>query len=245
MTDLQKTHDKQNEDYIFEKTKIFSAGQNPGELEALASGRLDKLFAVIDGVDTTTENYVESLDIFVSFFDDVVLECAELAGRRQETEEKIIALCEKILPDKKDRDTKNEHVTARIIDCTKSREKPEAIAKELTEAILDGTNPLRLGSFIFAYFCAKNPGIIASEVMDYLMTEREVRAHLIKGDDTGAFVALETLLKSPIDTPERYLLVSLNSFYHGFEADAHHALDIGLKKHPGNERLLSAKGALQ
>ncbi|MCL1845949.1 MAG: hypothetical protein FWF77_08610 [Defluviitaleaceae bacterium] len=236
MTDLQKTHDTHNEQYLDAKSKMFEEARTDG-LEKLASARLDKLLKEMSGIKIPAEtNYVESLDLFVSFFDDVILECAELTDRREEIETKILTYCAKILPEEGERDAENEHVTAHIINRAKTHE-------EMKAAILHDTNPLRLGFFVFSEFCEKNEP--NSEVLTYLQTEREVRVLLIKGDDAAAFSAVERLLQSPINSAEKYLLVSLNMFYLGLDDDARNALDIGLRNSPDNERLLSAKAALE
>jgi hypothetical protein len=190
--------------------------------------------------------YVETVDTFVSFFDDVVYECVVLTNRRGEIESAIIELCKKALEkptaDGK-RDTKNEHVTAKLVDCLNSAPSAD-ISKEITAVMLDETNPLRLGLTFYFDFCKKNHLITDTVSLNYLKTETEVREGLILGNDHKSYDGLEKLLASPIDCPEKYLLISLNSFYHGFDKDAVNALDIGLAKYPGNERLLSAKSAL-
>jgi len=246
MKELQQNHDKQNGVYISAKAELFSkSNKMTDELDALANDRLDKLCEVMAGIPgadiEAAASYVETVDLFVSFFDDVVLECAELTGRRAEIEYSIIELCKKALekPTKDGaRNSKDEHVTARFIDCMVSN------SKDMAAALLDDTNPLRLGLTLYVDICEKSPEVVNAQALDYLKTEAEVRKNLIKGNDQAAFTSLEKLLASPVDSPEKYLLTSMNSFYHGFEKDARIALEIGLKNYPGNERLLSAKGAL-
>ncbi|MCL2356507.1 MAG: hypothetical protein FWC70_05000 [Defluviitaleaceae bacterium] len=227
MKHLQENHDKQNEAYLTAKAKLFEEGGQPGDFAEIANARLDKLAPTDTG-----GNYLETLDFFVSFFDDVVLECAEITDRREEIETKILSWCAKILPEKSKRDPENEHVTARIIDGD----------EKMSDAILHDTNPLRLGFFAFLAYCEKNPA--SPEVLEYLKLERGVRAFLTKGEDAAAFASLEKLLLSPVNCAEKYLLVALCLFYQGFEDDARNSLDVGLKISPNNQRLLSAKDAL-
>jgi hypothetical protein len=250
MNELQKNHDRQNTDYVSAKAELFQRKpKETAELDALANDRLDKLCEVISQIsDAQAEAapYVETLDLFVSFFDDVILECAELTDRREEIEEKIIALCKKALTKPtaaSKRDPQNEHVTAKVIDCMNTQPTAE-ISQLMAMSVLDNTNPLRLGFFAYKNFCEQNPDLAAEKALDYMNTEAAVRTGLIKGNDQLAYDALEKLLKLPFDCPEKYLLASLNSFYHGFDKDARRALEIGLQAFPGNERLLSAKGAL-
>ncbi|MCL1877848.1 MAG: hypothetical protein FWF80_03245 [Defluviitaleaceae bacterium] len=238
-------HDKGNADYISAKAKLFEEGQGD-KLSSLANDRLGKLDELLDSIKIPAKaNYVEVIDLYVSFFDDVIVECVELAGRRAEFEEKIISRCAGYLPEKNDRDEENEHVTAKIIDCTKSSDPPDKIAKIFADAILHDTNPLRLGSYAFVEFCKQHPTVAPRDVHEYLLNEVEVRTHLITGDDVAAFASIEKLLKSSINCAEKFLLVSLSLFYLGYEDDARNALDVGLRLSPNNERLLSAKGALE
>ncbi|MCL1862708.1 MAG: hypothetical protein FWF78_03980 [Defluviitaleaceae bacterium] len=244
MTNLHESHDKQNEAYMSAKAELFSKKpkDNAAQLNSLANDRLNKLSDVIASV-TFTGDYVEAIDTCVSFFDDVVLECAELTNRRVEIEHKIIELCKTSLLKATKRNDKDEHVTAKLIDAINAPPTQDT-SKAIAAAILDNTNPLRLGFTHYAEFCEKNPTIVDMQTFDYIKTEVSVRENLIKGNDNDAFNALEKLLKSQIDTPEKYLLASLNSYYHGFEKDALRALEIGLEKFPDNERLVSAKGVI-
>ncbi|MCL2199894.1 MAG: hypothetical protein FWB80_13330 [Defluviitaleaceae bacterium] len=245
MKNLHENHDKQNEEYISAKAELFTKkpGKVTNELNSLANDRLNKLSDVIASVKFTGD-YVEALDTCVSFFDDVVLECAEITNRRTEIEHKIIELCRTALSKAKKRNDKQEHVTAKLIDGLNAKPSQEA-AKTIAAAVMDITNPLRLGYTQYADFCEKNPLTIDKPTFDYLKTEVAVRANLINGNDRDAFEALEKLLISKIETPEKYLLASLNSYYHGLEKDAKRALEIGLAKFPNNERLISAKGVLR
>jgi hypothetical protein len=238
---LQQAHDTQNAAYISAKTADNEA------LKPIANERLDNLLADMKKITKISAvNYVDAVDLFVSFFDDVVIECAELTNRRTEIEEAIIAMCKKALKKPTTdgaRSEKDEHVTAQIIDCLNA-EPSEEVHHKLVVAILDDTNPLRLGLSSYLDFCEKNPTLAHPQIFDYLQTEASVRASLIKGDDAETFAGLEKLLASPVNVPEKYLLTSLNSFYHGYDKDAIRALDIGLTAFPSNERLLNAKNAL-
>jgi len=246
MMNLHEIHDKQNEEYISAKAQLYEASQtiSADELKSIANDRLNKLCAVMSGINIPKTKYVETIDTLVSFFDDVVQECVVITGRREEIEKTIIGLCKEALENETaSRDPENEHVTAKIIDCINAAPSAD-ISKEMAAAVLDDTNPLRLGLTFYIDFCEKNPNFTDADSLNYLKTESDVRDGLILGNDLGAFEGLEKLLTSPIDCPEKYLLISLNSFYHGFDADAVNALEIGLVKFPNNERLLSAKGAL-
>jgi hypothetical protein len=249
MKNLQEAHDKSNEAYTTTKAELFSRKSKKltDELNSLANDRLNKLNETIAGISDFGNSYVEAVDTFVSFFDDVILECAELTSRRAEVEEKIIGLCknamEKPTAENK-RNEKEEHVTAKIVDCITKEMPPPLISATMAAALLDNTNPLRLGLTFYEAFCEKNPLFADTKALYYLKTEAEVRASLIKGDDEQAFAALEKMMASPIECPEKFLLFALNSFYCGLENDAVRALDIGIGKFPGNERLLSAKSAL-
>ena len=141
------------------------------------------------------------------------------------------------------RNEKTEHVTAKFIDFLGAEPSSEA-SREMAAALLDATNPLRLGLTLYVNFCEQNSQFAETESLNYLKTETKVREGLVNGSDTEVLEGLEKLLSSPIDNPEKYLLLSLNSFYHGLENDAANVLQIGLQKFPGNERLNSAKDAL-
>lgn len=245
---LQKKHDTQNEAYVIAKTERFSTGIIESEWLALANERVDELLKTMKGLRKIDEaDYVEALDLFVSFFDDIVLECVELTGRRAEIEEKIFALCKKVLvkpTDENARKPDDEHVTAKMIDNLAANPSAQTFGA-ITSAILDDTNPLRLGLSFYVNFCEKNPDLVDADSLNYLNNEAEVRVAFITGDDVAAFTAVEKLLRSPINCPEKYLLLSLNTFYQGLEEDAINALEIGLKAFPGNERLQNAKNAIQ
>lgn len=241
MINVHENHDIQNTSYITAKAELFAKNDTSG-LTALANYRLNKLVDAMANL-TLTGDYVEAVDTCVSFFDDVILECAELTNRRVEIEHKIIELCKSELAKATERNAAAEHVTSKLIDGLNAKPSAEA-AKIIEAAILDDTNPLRLGFTYYAEFCAKFPSFGDANVFEYVTTEVTARAGLIMGNDQEAFNALEHLLKSPIETPEKYLLASLNSYYHGFEKDAINALSIGLARFPNNERLMASKAAL-
>ncbi|MDR0273430.1 MAG: hypothetical protein LBI27_08965 [Clostridiales bacterium] len=240
---IYQEHDGDNEVYISAKRELITGKEiNDGVISA-AGERLDKLCKMMEGIDAASGDYVEAIDLFVSFFDDVVLECAELTDRRAEIESKIIEHCKKSLTAAKTRNAKEEHVTATIIDCISAA--PSAkVSKEMAAAVLDETNPLRLGLTLYEDFCNKNSLFTDVNSLDYLKAEAEARRNLIKGDDKAAFDALEKLISLPKETSEKYMLFSMNSFYHGFTDDARKSLEIGLNKFPDNPRLVSAKSAL-
>lgn len=242
---LQQEHDKQNEAYVTEKAALFSdgGGMNEAKLGSLANDRLNRLNAAIADISDIGENYVDAVDLFVSFFDDVILECAEFTGRRKEIETNLYALCRKALEKAAGkRDAAAEHTIAVLFDNLDTPTKDAAAKME--NALLDDTNPLRFGLSLYFDFCEKNAGVADADAHEYLKTEADARIGLIKGLDEMTFNALEKLLTAKIDRPEKYLLTALNSFYHGFLADAERVLEIGLSKFPENERLLSAKGAI-
>ncbi|MCL2577512.1 MAG: hypothetical protein FWE27_05620 [Defluviitaleaceae bacterium] len=246
ITQLQQEHDKQNENYVSEKAKIFSGIRvSKAKLETNANARLDKLCEALAGISEISGSYIEAVDLFVSFFDDVILECI-YASRRAEIEEKIFALCKKALEKPNsdgNRNANDEHITAKLIDCLNTE--PSAIvSRKMAAALLDNTNPLRLGLSFYENFCEKNPVFTDVVALDYLKVETAVREALIKNTNPGDIPPIEKLLASPFDCPEKYLLTALNFFYHGYKDDALNALNIGLNKFPANERLTNAKDAL-
>jgi hypothetical protein len=246
MTNLIEIHDRQNEEYISAKTRLYEASKQSlnAELKSIANDRLNKLSETIAEIKVKGTKYVETVDTFVSLFDDVINECVILTNRRAEIEEKIIEICKQaIQKSTAKRNAKNEHVTARFIDCLDAEPSAE-ISREMAAALLDVTNPLRLGLSLYVDFCEKNSQFAEIESLDYLKTETKIREGLVNGSDEDVLKGFEKLLLSPIDCPEKYLLLSLNSFYHGFESDAANVLKIGLHKFPDNERLLSARDEL-
>jgi len=242
---LQKEHDAQNDAYIVAKEELFSGDESAQEakLASLANGRLNVLNISLEGISDFSGEFVANLDGLVSLFDDVILECADLTNRRKEIEANIMEMCKRAVDAAEQRDEANEHATAKLIDSLLATASKEGVEK-MESALLDATNPLRLGFTLYEAYCKKNFGLANAESMAYLQNEAAARVALAKGDDSAAFAAIEKLMTSKVDTPEKYLLVSLNSFYHGFEEDAVRALDIGLAKFPENERLSSARNAL-
>lgn len=244
ISSLQQEHDKYNEVYVNAKTELFSSSEaTRDEFIAIANTRLDKLNETMAGISETSVSYIEDVDLFASFFDDVVLECAELTNRRAQVEEKIIALCKKALEKPIAENTRNaadEHVTAKLVDCLSVAPSAE-VGKNMAAALLDETNPLRLGLTYYEKFCKENPSFADSSALEYMELESEVRSNLVTGNVEAVLTALEKLIPHPHDCAEKYLLLSLNSFYHGFEDEAKRALEIGLGKFPENERLLFAK----
>ncbi|MCL1843727.1 MAG: hypothetical protein FWF79_07935 [Defluviitaleaceae bacterium] len=251
---MQKNHDALNAEYIADKAKMFTqemfaeGTEENTKWKALAGTRLDKLVKTLDGIsdaEIAAAPYVDALDLLVSFFDDVMLECAEIADRRAEIESKIVTTGAKVLAKptaESTRNTETEHVTATIIDCI-SAVPSEIVSSTMAKAILDDTNPLRLGFTFYLNFCKENQTLVAAQALDYLVTEAGVRRNLIKGDHTSVLEGLEKLLACPFNCPEKYLLASLNSFHHGFDDDAKRIINLGLQAFPNNERLLSAQGA--
>jgi len=243
--ELQQEHDKQNEKYVTDKAAIFSGLRvSKIKLEANANARLDKLCETMSGITDFSVPYVEALDLFVSFFDDVILECVIYASRRAEIEGKIIALCKKALEKPNSDGTRNtdeEHITATLIDCL-DKEPADEISRKMAASLLHDTNPLRLGLTFYSSFCEKNPHLTNAIIVEYLQLETKVRESLVK--DTDAVPPVDKLISSPFDCPEKYLLTALNFFYHGFKDDAINALNIGLSKFPDSQRLSAAKDAL-
>ncbi|MCL2050044.1 MAG: hypothetical protein FWG87_15090 [Defluviitaleaceae bacterium] len=244
MQKLHETHDKHNAEYISAKAELFKTKPSDEALRAVASGRLDQLTEMLGAVEIADTGYVQSIDTLVSFFDDIVCECAIATDRRAEIEEKILALCKTALDKSTEkRDKKNEHVTAALLDSLTLAPSAEASAA-ISAALLDSTNPLRLGLTRYIAFCEQNPNLADPKSLDYLKTEAAIRESLFFGNDKATSAAVERLLTSPIDCPEKYLLVSLTMYYYGYEADAKAVLERGLGIFPKNERLVSAKNSL-
>lgn len=239
---MQKEHDKQNEAFLAAKM----ADEKP---ETLAVGRLDELCKVLDAITgedmAGAGSYVGVVDMLVSFFDDIVVECIALTGRRVEIEEKLLNLCKLALtePTKNGtRDTNNEHVVAVLIDAVLFHEaKHTDRADAMERVLLHETNPLRLGLVSYEQFCEKNRGSYDKQVLEYLKTEEEARFLLMQGHNVPSTKALERLVSMPINTPEKYMLFSLNAFCNGFKDEAINAVELGLKTFPGDMRLLAAK----
>ncbi|MCL2216565.1 MAG: hypothetical protein FWB91_06035 [Defluviitaleaceae bacterium] len=242
---LQMSHDVQNEVYV-------SAKANALDLKKIANDRLDEMFKALASVTPkdidAMPSYVEVVDLFVSFFDDVVIECALLTGRRAETEKNLLNLCKEALgkpSELKTRDSKKEHIVATFIDSLILHEAPLAVrAAGLSATLIDATNPLRLGLTFYKIFCEKYPGEVDARLLQYFKLEEEARMALVTNNAAIATDKIAKLFELPINEPEKYLLMSLNSFYNGLTDDARRVLDIGLSAFPGNQRLQSAKDAL-
>jgi hypothetical protein len=252
MKELHQMQDKFNEIYATSKADIFTEEMFTKGSEAntkwlaLAATRIANLNETLSSVtdaELSAPSYVETVDILVSLFDDVILECAELTGKRTEIENTLAQLVNKATANAT-RDAAAEHVFTQFVDALNSPASGE-ISSQMAATLLHDTNPLRLGFSLYEKFCAENPLFTDVAPLDYLKIEATVRRGLITGDNAATLTALEKLLNTNISTPEKYLLASLNSFYNGFEADAIRALEIGLNAFPGNERLTSAKGALE
>jgi len=242
---MQMSHDVQNEVYV-------SAKANASDLKPIANVRLDELFNVLvpitpEAIDAMP-NYVDVVDLLVSFFDDIILECALITGRRAETEKKLLDLCKEALgkpTELKTRDFKAEHIVSSFIDSLIIHEAAlQARSKSLTVALADQTNPLRMGLTFYKIFCEKYPNEIDTRVLDYFKLEEEARYALVTSDTAKATESIGKLFESPINDPEKYLLMALHSFNNNLVDDAKRALDIGLNFFPGNKRLANAKDAL-
>ncbi|MCL2388530.1 MAG: hypothetical protein FWC89_13430 [Defluviitaleaceae bacterium] len=258
ISSLQQTQDKHNEIYSSAKAGIFSeemfVAGNPANNEwlNLANTRINQLCETLANISESdidaAPSYVAAIDVLVSFFDDVILECAELSNRRAEVEGKIIDKCRHAIAQPTENGTRiaaEEHVISRFIDCLNKIEDHDiTLSVEMAVAMLDDTNPLRLGFTFYEDFCKQYPASADMSALDYLRTEADVRMQLILGNNEAVVAGLDKLLASSFNCPEKYLLTALNSFYHGFQDDAVRALEIGLNFFPNNERLLSAKGAL-
>ena len=244
----RQQHDRLNEEYMTAKAASFSDENNAKTLASiisLAEKRLDAMDETLGQISEQdlASDYVQAVDTLVSFFDDIILECAEITGRRAKTEDKILNLCNIAVAKATNRDEANEHVVAKLTDCLAEPPGPK-VSAQMAAYLLDETNPLRLGLSSYESFCAKNPEIQDPQALEYLKTEAEVRREMIKGNDNQVLDGLDKMLASPINCAEKFLLLSLNSFYHGLVDDAKTTIEIGLKSFPNSERLLSAKSAL-
>jgi len=246
-------HDKQNNEYIQFKAGLFS--KEPANVEGLpeqAGKRLDGLIKTLNSVTKESiheaPSYVAVIDTFVSLFDDLILECALITGRRNEVESKLLDLCKEALGGptaERTRDTQNEHVVSLLIDGLVLHELPiEKRGMVIGEALINETNPLRMGLTFFEKFSEKYPEYVNKQLMDYLKSEESVRLYLALGKGADATETLTRMYEMPINTSEKLLLIALNSFYGGFNNDAVRAVEIGLKMYPGNERLLNAQRGL-
>jgi len=248
---LQQEHDITNANYANEKMTLLQ-GPEPHNIkwEALANQRLDSLMAVLDKVtvEEIESPYVEVVDCFVSFFDDIVLECALLTNRRKEFEEKIINKCKVVLKkptELKTRQTKDEHIVSSLVDSVSNESDP--VVKRLlllVSSLMNETNPLRLGLSFYESFCEKHPEA-DKNVLEYFKTEESIRLHLTMGNIKEANEALIKLFSMDYSTPEQYILMSLNTLYMNSPTDAVNSLNVGLQKFPESKRLQLAKQDLE
>jgi len=248
---LQQEHDITNANYANEKMTAFNEQQFE-KWEVLANQRLDTLVANLDK-QTIEEidshgSYVEVVDCFVSFFDDIVLECALVTNRRKEIEEKIINKCKVALnkpTEQKTRQSKDEHIVSSLVDSVTNDSDP--LVKRLlllVSSLMNETNPLRLGLSFYEDFCEKQPEADRN-VLEYFKTEEDIRFHLTMGNIKEANDALVKLFSMNYETPEQYILMSLNTLYMNSPDDAKRSLDVGLSKFPESKRLQLAKNDLE
>ncbi|MCL2839237.1 MAG: hypothetical protein FWE05_00560 [Defluviitaleaceae bacterium] len=249
IANMQMSHDVQNEVYVSAKAANES---DTAPLKTAANDRLNELFKVLTPITgemiNAMHSYVEVVDLFVSFFDDVILECALLTDRRAEVEKTLLDLCKEALgkpTEEKARDAKAEHIVATFIDALIIHEAPlDARSRSLAVGLLDNTNPLRLGLTLYKIFCEKYPNNVDKNIYNYFKLEEETRLALITGDTVKATENIGKLFETPINDPEKYLLMSLNSFSNNLIDDAKRVIDIGLKTYPNNKRLQNARDGL-
>lgn len=250
---VRETHDKHNELYMASKTELFGQDKlNDDEWVKIAGIRLSQLSAALDAVDDKdideAKDYIEIVDCFVSLFDDVVLECVLLTGMRKEIETKILDLCKQALgkpSQEKTRNFESEHVVCQFIDGLIMNEIPlDLRAHPIKNAMMHDTNPLRLGKTLYDVFAEKYPEHVDATLTEYLNCEEALRANLTNGDPVEGADISAKLLAMPVNNPERYLLLSMVTFYNGLVDDAARTLEIGLKEYPGNDRLLKAQEGL-
>ena len=253
ITMLIQEHDEQNAIYQRNKAELFTQPDitNPNWI-VLAGDRLDLLVQSLTSfcgeIVSSLSSYVETVDGLVSLFDDVILECSLLLNRREEIEEKILDLVKTaiVAPTLEDgRDRGGEHIVTVLIDGLLMSDVPLILrSTTMTAAIIDDTNPLRLGLTYYRIFCEKYPEVADSPALEYLKTEEEAHFLLLSGQNAAAAEAINRLFDSPVKSPEAYLLIALNSFYSGLDKDAIRSLEIGLEAFPGNLRLISARDGL-
>ena len=253
LQDLRNTHDVQNITYMNEKAIACENEVNETKIRELATKRIEQfkqLVAAITADDVTAiPSYVEAVDFLVALFDDIILECALLTGRRGEVEKCLLDLCKEAIAEptaQNTRDRKDEHVVASLIDGLILSEIPLGIrASGMTTALLDATNPLRLGLSFFKIFCDKYPEEVNEKAFAYLKLEEEIRVSMLTENNAETANKLTKLFEMPLNNPEKYLLMSLYSFTNGFTDDAKRALELGLATFPENERLTLAKEGLK
>ena len=250
---LLKEHDAQNAVYQTGRADLpAQPDTSDPKWIALAETRLDALLSSLSSIPNesllTADPYIDAVDTLVSFFDDVVLECALLVKRREEVEEKLLTLLKLAISkptDEDRRDRKDEHVVSNFIDGLIMNEVPLVLrSNSMTAALLDDTNPLRLGLTYYKSFCNKYTDFADKPALSYLETEEEVRFLLLSGQNSQAAELVAKLFESAVKTPEKFLLMALNSFYSGFAEDAVRSLEIGLEAFPGDIRLAGAKEGL-
>ena len=250
---LKDNHDSQNELYIQSKNDLFTQGQiNELEWVNIAETRVQSLYSDISAITQeeidATADYIEVTDCFVSFFDDVILECTIVTDKRKEVEGKILELCKKALgkpTEEVTRDYDQEHVVCGLIDALILYEMPMQLRGSVMKAaMLDETNPLRFGQTFYEDFCTKYPEQADVQLLQYLRCEFSLRQELTKGDPGTASEIATRLMNMPINDSERYLLVSMVMFLNGMVEDATRILEIGISNFPDNQRLLVAKASL-
>lgn len=253
ITQLIQEHESQNAVYLNGKTEL-PAQPDPTDPTwvNLAEERLDALMKQLSSITdeelTDADSYVQNVDALVSLFDDVILECVLLTKKRAAVEEMILnhiktAISEPTKNDKRNRE--DEHVVSNLIDGLVMSELPLVLrSTTMTSALLHDTNPLRLGLTYFRIFCNKYPNIADMSALNYLNDEEEAHRFLLSGQNGRAAEFVAKLFDSAVKSPEKYLLMALNSFYSGFENDAVRALELGLEAFPGNLRLSDAKEGL-
>jgi hypothetical protein len=247
---LQQEHDIANSNYANAKLALLQNSEPPEEKWGiLMTERLNTLIAELNGVTDeeieSHESYVEAVDCFVSFFDDIVLECVLATNRRKEIEEKIISKCKVALAkptELKTRNTKDEHIVSSLVDSINNQSDP--VVKRLlllVSSLMHETNPLRLGLSYYEDFCVKEPDAADIIVLDYFKLEENIRIYLTMGRVKEANDALVQLFSMDYKTPEQYILMSLNTLFMNSPRDAERCLVLGLEKFPENKRLLQAK----
>ena len=251
---LQQEHDKANEEYSLAKNTLLKGPEPHIEpWKYVSNHRINLLVDALSQINPVhiaeAPSYVQAIDCFVSFFDDVVLECALIANRRKEVEEHILNLCKEALAEPTKTRTRNnddEHVVCTLIDGVLIHEAPiKARYGTISAALTHETNPLRLGYTFYQTFCEKYPEAIEITIFKYLKAEEEVRHFLSLGKFTEANDALARLFSLDYYTPEQFILMSLNTFYSGNSQDVAKSLVLGLEKFPHNRRLIQLKESLE
>jgi len=251
--ELQQGHDSANEVYLTKKLELFeSENIDESKWSYIANKRLSSLFEVLAKITPkemdSMSSYIDVVDLFVSFFDDIVLECALVTDRRAETEKKILDQVKEALgtpTEKNIRDGNKEHIVSSLVDALVFHEADKNTrASTIESALINETNPLRLGLTFYKIFGDKYPDSICDEMLKYFIKEDEVRIALIKVSVAEASEKLTELFELDVNSSEKYLLMALNSFNAGLVNDAKRALEIGLNSYPLNKRLEDAKFSL-